>query len=361
MKKIILSGILLTGLIIGCRQMPEQPNNNAIQLNLPAQAFDYSHISTPSGVTEVYYEDGTIINNDKATVGRVLFYDKALSYNNSTACASCHLQQNGFSDISKFSVGFNGQATKRNSMPISNLINNKGVGYFWDTRSPDIEDMVFRPIQDHIEMGFENIAVITEKISNLPYYKNLFKKAYGDENITTDRMRESLGQFLFSIVNINSKFDRGQKNNFNEFTSDEKDGMNLFIENGCSSCHFINKTFSPDGATRERMANIGLDLVDQDPGKNHHYRIPDLRNVALTSPYMHDGRFTTLNQVVTHYGANVQPNAYLSEELKSDKKPKVPSSNYFGESQSNIVNFLRTLTDEYTTTNERFSSPFKSN
>lgn len=359
MKNFIYSGLILSGLLVyGCRQMPEQPDNSKIKLNLPSTPFDYSHVPSPSGTLEVYYEDGTLIDNNKATIGRVLFYDKALSFNNSTACASCHFQENGFSDTKATSVGFDGISTMRNSMPIGNLFNNIGTGYFWDTRSADIEDMVFRPIEDHIEMGFENIALITEKLSNLPYYKELFKKAYGDETITTDRMRESLGQFLFSIVNVNSKFDKGQRTNFSNFSFDEKDGMNLFVENGCSSCHFINSNFSPDGAKREKMANIGLDERDKDIGNNHQYRIPDLRNVAITGPYMHDGRFTSLNQVISHYGAGVKANPYLSEELKTDKKPKVPTSNYFGESQNNIVVFMQTLTDEFTTTNVRFSNPF---
>ncbi|MCC6818641.1 MAG: cytochrome-c peroxidase [Bacteroidia bacterium] len=358
MKKIILSGAILAGLIIGCRQLPTQPDNSIIEPMLPAVAFDYAHINSPYGKLSLYYEDSTLIDSKKATIGRVLFYDKALSHNNSTSCASCHIQANGFADVTAFSVGFNGQPTKRNSLSISNLFDVRKTGYFWDTRESKIEEMVFKPIEDHIEMGFENISLITEKISNLPYYKKLFKDCYGDELITQERMRESLGQFLFSIVNANSKFDRGQKNNFADFTTNEKNGMNLFVENGCSECHFIHTSFSPAGAERDKMANIGLDVSDKDKGKEHQYRIPDLRNVANTAPYMHDGRFTTLNQVVNHYGFNVQPNPYLSEELKN-KKPNIPPSNYAGTNNSDIANFLKTLNDDFTTVNERYSNPFK--
>lgn len=357
MKKIILSGVILTGLIIGCRQMPEQPDNSYVEPQLPAAPYDYAHINSPYGKINVLYEDSTPINNMKATIGRVLFYDKALSYNNSTACASCHHQDKGFADGNQLSVGFKGMLTKRNSMSISNLFTYRNTGYFWDSREAEIEEMVFRPVQDHIEMGFENIVLITEKVNNLPYYKKLFKDCYGDEQITQERLRESLGHFLFSIVNTNSKFDIGLKTNFSNFTDEEKDGMKLYTDNGCQNCHFLHAEFSPVGFAREKMGNIGLDLVDQDPGMNHLFRIPDLRNVVLTSPYMHDGRFTTINQVLTHYGTSIQENPFLSKEL-NEHKPKFPVAYYSGVNVNNLVKFLMTLNDEYTLKDARFSDPF---
>lgn len=358
MNKLFAASIISIGLIISCRQLPEQPDLSKIKLDLPSTPYEYNMISTPFGKKPVFYEDSSLIDNKKATIGRVLFYDKALSFNNSTACASCHFQANGFSDVVAFSAGFDGQATKRNSMPISNLFNNRQAGYFWDIRETKIESMVFAPIEDHIEMGFQNIALITEKIGSLKYYQQLFKDCYGDEKITTDRMRESLGHFLFSIVNTNSKFDIGLKTNFSNFSDIEKDGMELFKTNECDKCHFLSPQFSSEGANREKMANVGLDVVDRDPGKEGEYRIPDLRNVSKTGPYMHDGRFKTLNEVIAHYGFSVQKNPRLAKELK-DKKPEAAQpSNYSGFRQSNIVAFLKTLDDTYSTTDKKFSSPF---
>lgn len=358
MKKIVFS-LSLIAILIGCtRQMPEQPVVGETKLNLPSTPYEYSYVTTDNGQEPVLYEDGSVIDNKKATIGRVLFYDKALSFNNSTACASCHIQEYGFSDVSQFSVGFEGLPTKRNSMPISNLYNTRKVGYFWDTRETKIESMVFAPIQDHIEMGFTRIDVITEKIGNLKYYQKLFKDAYGDETITTDRMRESLGQFLFSIVNKNSKFDKGIKSGFSNFEQNEMRGMELFVELECDKCHFLHEDFSYEGSKRERFANIGLDAQDKDKGKDGQYRIPDLRNISKTAPYMHDGRFKTLSEVINHYGFGVQNNDHLSDELKN-RPPAHNFDSYSGGKKADILAFLRTLDDQSSLHDPKFSSPFE--
>ncbi len=357
MKKLIFSLALIAALIGCTRQMPEQPSIGEIKLNLPSVPFDYSSVNTIQGKIPVLYEDGSIINNKKATIGRVLFYDKALSFNNSTACASCHLQEKGFSDVVQFSAGFEGLPTKRNSMPISNLYMNRKAGYFWDTRESKIESMVFAPIQDHIEMGFSQIDLITEKIGNLKYYQQLFKDAYGDEEITTDRMRESMGQFLFSIVNVNSKFDKGIATGFSNFNIAETNGMELFVELECDKCHFLHEDFSLDGSKREKLANIGLEAENRDKGKDGLYRIPDLRNITKTGPYMHDGRFKTLNEVINHYGFGVQNNTHLSDELKN-RPPAHNFDSYTGGKKNDILAFLRTLEDENSLTDPKFSSPF---
>ncbi len=357
MKKFVFSISLLV-LVIGCtRMLPEQPNVSDIQLNLPETPYEYNYINTPNGKVAVLYEDSSLINNNKATIGRVLFYDKALSFNNSTACASCHIQGNGFSDLNQFSVGFEGKTTKRNSMPISNLFDNRHTGYFWDTRESKIEQMVFAPIQDHIEMGFSQINVITEKLNNLKYYKNLFKTTYGDETISTDRMRECLSQFLYSIVNKNTKFDQGLRTNFSNFSPNETRGMELFKLLECNSCHFLDAKFSPEGAKREKFANVGLDAENIDPGKDGLYRIPDLRNIALTAPYMHDGRFNSLSDVINHYGSGIQKNPNLSDELKEKKTNLIDS--YYGTKRADIIAFLNTLTDQVTTKDAKYSNPFE--
>lgn len=357
MKKIIFSLALIAALIGCTRQMPEQPVIGEVQLNLPSTPYNYSYVSTDKGQVPVLYEDGTLIDNKKATIGRVLFYDKALSFNNSTACASCHFQERGFSDVVQFSAGFEGLPTKRNSMPISNLYNNRKVGYFWDTRESKIESMVFAPIQDHIEMGFSQIDLISEKISNLKYYQQLFKDAYGDDKITTDRMRESMGQFLFSIVNINSKFDKGIESGFSNFDQNEIEGMELFVELECDKCHFLHEDFSLEGSKREKFANIGLEAENRDKGKDGLYRIPDLRNISRTAPYMHDGRFKTLNEVINHYGFGVQNNTHLSDELKN-RPPAHNFDSYTGGKKADILAFLKTLDDESSLTDPKFSSPF---
>jgi cytochrome c peroxidase len=358
MKKLLLSFLLLTGLLLisfNCTKIPLQPDLNNIKLNLPKQAFDYSTLQTITGTKTLRYEDSSIINSKMATIGRVLFYDKALSINNTIACASCHSQKNGFSDNVSFSKGFSGGITSRNSMNISNLFESRKAGYFWDGRESKIENMVFAPIANHIEMGFDRLDLITEKVGNLPYYKPLFRDCYGDENVTDKRMRESLAQFLFSLVSYDSKFDRGLKNH-SIFTSEELDGFYVFIDN-CMSCHHLtddqNLSWYRDTAQYE---NIGLDNVDADEGRNGLYKIPNLRNVSKTAPYMHDGRFKTLTEVINHYRNGIKANKNLSEKFGGDKGPwPIYLSDY---DVDNLLLFLKTLDDNVLLNDSKFSTPF---
>ncbi len=365
MKKLMLSGFLMILLVVisyNCRKIPVQPDLGGVRLYLPVQTYEYNKVNTPSGVKNVFYEDSTIIDNNKATIGRVLFYDKSLSINNSVACASCHSQKNAFSDIVPFSRGFEEKQTLRNSMGISNLIEVASIGYFWDARDTMIEDMVFGPIANHIEMGFERIDLIAEKVGNLPYYRSLFQKCYGNDKITAERMRECLGQFLFSIVSYNSRFDAGLLNNFSDFTSSEKGGMTIFLDE-CSVCHFITDDeaffkgwWGGGGGNTIKFANIGLDEVDADKGRNGLFKVPGLRNISKTAPYMHDGRKETLEEVIDFYSGGIKANPNLSWELGGTNGPRPIW--LAGSARDELIAFLKTLDDNVLTTDKKFSSPF---
>ncbi len=344
-----------------CSKTPAAPDLNSIKLDLPLVAFNYGSSETPKGKTFVPYENGNTVNNDKATIGRVLFYDKALSLHNNVACASCHLQKNAFSDVVDFSDGFNGEKTLRNSMGINNLFEERNIGYFWDIRETKIESMVLKPVANHIEMGFEKAELLPEKINHLPYYKGLFKMAYGDETATKRRIEESLGHFLFSLVSNKSKFDIGAANNFSNFTQEEYSGKNLFISNGCNTCHLVAPNTIPTGYYQQfpfgSMANTGLKKKDNDLGKEGLYKIPRLKNVALTAPYMHDGSIATLEEVIDHYSTGIQDNPKLSTPLRTGSQPR--KFNFTDTEKAKLVAFLKTMTDENLPTDPKFSSPFK--
>jgi cytochrome c peroxidase len=322
------------------------------------------------------------VTDAKAKLGRVLFYDTKLSINSTVACASCHHQAKGFSDGKALSPGFEGRVTTRNSMSIVNpgMIR---AGMFWDRRATTVRDMSLNPVQNHIEMGMEDLKLLEVKLSGQDYYGQLFADAYGSPLITHDKISDAITAFLRSMVSWNSKFDQGQKNNFQSFTSEEKQGMEIFMgkqtttggfstvaTGACNTCH--SAPMFNDGNTVNAyydvdfLANlagggidIGLDLQAKDPGaKNGGFKIPSLRNIELTAPYMHDGRFKTLEEVVDHYNEGVKPSANLSVRLK-DETGKPKKLNLSEADKRALVAFMKTLTDNDFVTNPKYSDPFK--
>ncbi|HEY1046028.1 MAG TPA: cytochrome-c peroxidase, partial [Bacteroidia bacterium] len=195
MKKVIYLALafLTVAISYNCKKSLPAPDPGNVKLYLPEKPYNYAAVREGNSTKFLYYEDGQPVNDDKATLGRVLFYDKALSLNSTIACASCHIQANGFADRTSFSVGFEEKLTLRNSMSICNLTEERNVGYFWDGRRSTIRDLVMDPVANHIEMGFDRIDLIATKINKLPYYADLFKKAYGTTTASEDKIRESMG------------------------------------------------------------------------------------------------------------------------------------------------------------------------
>lgn len=322
---------------------------------------------TTLNLPETPYEYAT--GNAVPTLGRVLFYDKNLSLNNSVSCGSCHIQSLAFSDNLKVSRGFENRLTSRNTLPIQNL----GVGgfqspiaLFWDGRENILETMVMRPIVNHVEMGIPDLEDLSEKLSNVPYYEELFTQAYGTSEITPDRIGQALSFFVQSIRSINTKFDRS-RNGSEHLNALETVGQQLFTDTyDCNSCHQIQ---DPHGyILAGTFANIGLDQeyedggveqVTRQPTDNGKFKIPSLRNVALTAPYMHDGRFETLDEVIDHYSDGIEDNENLDVRLRSgDGSPRV--FNIPEEDKKAIIAFLHTLTDQAMITDPKFSNPFQS-
>jgi cytochrome c peroxidase len=374
-----------------CKKPPESgPGNNLPDdptlpsPALPAQLYDYVNTdkNMPAYIRNYLNANPDVdnmpasnpITNAGATLGRVLFYDKRLSVNNTIACASCHHQDKSFTDGVAFSKGFNGGHTRRNSMSVLNLRYFKAKKMFWDLRAESLETQVLMPITDPIEMGMPSLNALVAKLNSVSYYPGLFKKAFGSEEINTDRMSKALAQFLRSIVSFNSKYDQGLSNNFANFSAQEKAGLLRVQQLNCVECHSDLSTVNPrqnptflvvenSGMNTGNGANNGLELNYTDNGIGEKtgqakdmgtFKMPALRNVELTAPYMHDGRFATLEKVMNHYqnGVKNHPNRGI----------QFPAGGYTfitNDEKAAIIAFLKTLTDRSVTTDVKFSDPFK--
>ncbi len=350
------------------------------------EVFPYASVTLPAHFRSpaVQALDNTPADNpitdDGATLGRVLFYDTTLSANRTISCASCHDQASAFSDPAQFSTGFDGGHTDRNAMPIVDARFYGRGRFFWDERAATLEEQVLQPIQNPVEMGL-TLDELVARVSAQPYYATLFERAFGDSTVTSDRIARALAQFSRALVSYRSRFDRelaaagdvGAR--FPGFTPEEEAGKNLFLgRGGCAGCHLFNGPPRPGPRPNQAVffvdipTNNGLDrTLEGDGGVGEltlrntdlgRFKSPSLRNVALTAPYMHDGRMARLEDVVEHYRRRVQPHPNLDPRLRlPDGTPRnVPMTDA---EAASLVAFLRTLTDEALTTDPWFSDPFQ--
>jgi cytochrome c peroxidase len=323
-------------------------------LNFPSTPFDYENLQLPGHFVSNEYptnftfqfaaieSDNTPADNpttnEGVLLGRVLFYEKKLSANGTIACASCHKQDKGFSDDEVLSLGFQGGTTRRHSMGLTNARFYQTGKFFWDERASSLEEQVLMPFQDEIEMGM-TLEQIVQTVKDQTYSIPLFKDAFGDETINSDRIAKALAQFVRSLVSVNAKYDQGRALvnsplvDFPNFTDEENLGKRLFnarnlVAPSCNSCHlseaFVGPLLAPNGTTTG--TNNGLDASSTDDqgifessGINGHrgkFKVPSLRNVALRAPYMHDGRFSNLEEVIDHYSTGIQNHPTLQPFLR---------------------------------------------
>lgn len=308
-----------------------------------------------------------------ATLGRVLFYDMNLSANGTIACASCHIQSEGFSDQRALSLGFEGGETGRNSMSLLNAAYYDNGHFFWDERADTLEDQVLMPIQDPVEMGM-TLEGLVEAVDGQTYYGPLFEQAFGDDDVTTERISFALAQFVRAMVSTDSRYDEGLEAmgdpvaDFPNFSAEENLGKQLFFSpaGNCAICH-VGDPQGPPAPGQDRnfaifqplMAiNNGLDANPDDEGAgNGTFKSHSLRNIALTGPYMHDGRFDTLLEVVEHYDNGVQGGPATDPRLMPAGQPQ--NLGLTNPEKAAIVAFLETLTDEVIMDDPRFSDPFR--
>lgn len=386
MKKHLLTYLFLTSAVIFFVSMSFDEDSKTLNKNfifsfldesptLPDVPFAYSDISFPShfgnDTIQTGYDgevDTTIldfVNDDKSTLGRVLFYDKKLSALENMSCGTCHKQQFSFAENKDLSQGIS-TLTKRNSLQLNDLGWTHNEGFFWDMSFGDMKNMIGLPLKDPNEVGavIEDIVI---KMNNTDYYPELFEKAYGDFEITEDRIVESIVHFISSMTTFNSKFDQEAEKNFSGFTAQEKEGLQLFSFN-CATCHSEGSIFginNPDLPNSNEIVlefpfifTNGLEANPEDkgvgewaPGMDGLYKVTTMRNIELTAPYMHDGRFETLDEVLDFYSDDV---------VMTNWNFFIPEGgfNFSSSDKAALKAFLLTLTDESFKTEVRWSDPF---
>jgi cytochrome c peroxidase len=370
------------------------------RFTLPATTVDYRPVRGPAaiGLEPSRERDRPSGDGDEAraneltALGRVLFYDPLLSRNRSISCGSCHQQAKAFTDGRARSVGFRGDLTRRSAMSLSNL-GARESGFFWDARVQALEEMVLRPIQDPVEMGLD-LDELERRVAGDADYRPLFRKAFGDEEVSRARIGSALATFVRALVSRGSRYDAAlaaatpSGDGFSTFTPEESRGMRLFFH-ACSACHLRESAirYCPscviqglNDVAAPALTNIGLDLGSQsdDPGlggvtgkaEDHgRFRAPTLRNIELTAPYMHDGRFATLEEVLRFYASRVRPHPGLDPRLEPGGGASWPAPMLAHEQtrlglaltprdQADLIAFLKTLTDRDFVTDPRFADPF---
>ena len=345
---------------------------------LPSTPFDYSLrkafnqtllSNSHSGGYEVEVPEDTtvlpIISDHAATLGRVLFYDQKLSATENISCATCHDNAKSFTENKPFSDGIAG-LTKRNSMALNDLGWTNNLGFSWSMKEESLFEMIKLPLVDENEIGAD-IDELIIKLENTSYYPDLFSKAFGDAEVTESRIIEALRDFIFSINSFKSEFDQASGENFMAFTNNERIGAAIFRED-CATCHVQGKHERFSNTVEETFTsfpeffNNGLPNTEADLGAGEWddrfkflYKIPSLRNVELTSPYMHDGRFETLEEVIEHYSEGVVQTNWTHE---FNTELPVGGKRYNQTEKIQLLAFLTTLTDHTMAHNPKWQDPF---
>ena len=343
--------------------------------------FNYAGQPIPAYITRDNTPPDNPITDAGATLGRVLFYDKNLSSNNTVSCGTCHQQAFAFSDPLIASVGVNG-TTGRHSMRLVNTRFSDEVQYFWDERAASLEEQTTQPIQDHAEMGFSgtmgdpDLDSLLRKLEAVEYYPALFEFAFGDPAITEERMQDAMAQFIRSIQSFDSRFDQGRALAPNDgapfptFTPDENAGKNLFLAPpvfapganriggglGCNPCHLAPEFSIDPGSLHNGVTTSiggGTDFTNT--------KSPTLRDLvdptgALNGPMMHDGSMSTLDQMIDHYNNIPALTPGLDPRLAPGGIPQ--NLNITFAERAQLKAFLMTLTGSNVYTDERWSDPF---
>lgn len=353
--------------IVACKKEPKNP---------PIDAANYAYDPTPYDLnlpTNVGWSSFPIPNENPLTkagvaLGRKLFYDPILSVNNSVSCASCHKQENAFADPNRLSFGAFGQASERHSMPLYNLawaekFNATGQRFFWDGGANDLERQALGPILNPLEMSNPSLGPVLKRLQEHSEYPGLFKRAFNSDSITSVKLAKALAQFERTLISSNSPWDRAERRQRLR-TQSEINGMFIFNTEGkgdCFHCHGNEKTpFFTDFL----FHNNGLDAMPKDSGLGRitgspfdfgKFKTPSLRNLAFTAPYMHDGRFKTLMEVINFYDTGTKNSPNIDPNIA--KHFKEGGLNLSPQEKQDLLNFLLSLSDSSFIQDPRFSMP----
>jgi cytochrome c peroxidase len=302
-----------------------------------------------------YTFDNNPVTKRGFELGRALFYDPVLSRDSSVSCASCHVQAVAFADPQHaLSRGVEEREGTRNAPQIANLAFQKEL--FWDGGITHLDFAPINAITNPLEMD-ETLANVVQKLNDHPQYPAQFEAAFGSDSVHSANMLHALSQFMVMMVSANSRYDQYVRNEGESLTEEELDGMQIFEEK-CSTCHagtlFNDGSYRNNGLDNDFSKDTGRGIiteVDTDQGK---FKVPSLRNVALTKPYMHDGRFKTLEEVLDHYAGGVVASSTLDPLLKNKNQLGIALTE---NEKQKIILFLETLTDREFTVNPLFRAP----
>lgn len=316
--------------------------------------FTPIYFEVPKGFPKPLYDfKNNPLTEEGFQLGRKLFYDPIMSKDSTISCSSCHLQQTGFTHVDHdLSHGIDGKIGTRNSLTLQNLAWSKS--FMWDGGVNHLDVQAIAPITSEVEMN-ETLGNVVTKLNNNKEYQELFYMTFGTKKITGQLTLKAISQFVVSLTTSNSKYDKVIRKE-EKFTEMEQKGYNLFKQN-CASCHkeplFSSNDFKNNGLQIDITLNdFGRMKITQNPKDSLLFKVPTLRNIEFTFPYMHDGRFKTLNEVIKHYNSGIQKSKTLSKELL------IPL-NLSDNQRIELVSFLKTLTDNEFLFNPKYSFPKK--
>lgn len=312
---------------------------------------NFKGFQKPSYFPEPEYRFETnAVTKDGFELGRKLFYDPILSANNTISCGSCHIQTSAFTHHGhKTSHGIFDQFGTRNSPSIANMA--WGKSFMWDGGITDLDLQPIAPITSKVEMG-DTMASVLRKLQNHVQYPGLFKKAFGSDNITTANFLKALSQFMVMCISNNSKYDSVMRQQAT-FTADEAEGYAIFKQK-CNACHkeplFTDESFRSNGLRLNAANDLGRYAITLNESDKNKFKVPSLRNLEYTTPYMHDGRLATLDGVLNHYETGIEPRQNLDSILLQD--PLRAGIRFQPGEKAKLLQFLNTLNDKYFITNK---------
>ena len=364
-KPLLYTTFLILVLFYAC----EKDDEKVIPTPVPPPPISSSPTPVPLNIPTIFAQTlppPLIPSNNPQTVegvalGRKLFYDPILSGNGTQACASCHAPANAFVDTNRFSTGIDFLQGNRNAMPIFNIAWNFTDKYFWDGRALGVEGQAFGPVVNPIEMHNTWVNAVSSLQSH-PTYPSLFNAAFGTTTIDSVLVTKAIAQFERTLISANSKFDRFLLG-LEALTPQEASGFNLFMDQqggDCFHCHgsggnplWTDNMFHNNGLDAT-FTDLGLGAITSNPADNGKFKTPSLRNLVFTPPYMHDGRFQTIDEVIDHYSTGVVMSSTIDPMMEYATQGGVqltPSE------KADLKAFLLSLTDNDFVVNPAFQAP----
>ena len=348
--------ILTACFFLSCSSSDDSTNYVPTPVNLEIPPLFNSLLLPPSVPTD------NPLTLEGIALGRKLFYEPLLSNDGTQSCASCHLAENSFTDPNRFSTGITGEMGTRNAMPIFNLVWNFQNNFLWDGSASSLEDQVNDPIENPIEMN-NNWPNVLATLQATDIYPELFEQAFGSVIITKESIAKAIAQFERTLISGNSRFDQYLLGDNNAVTAQEINGFNVFMDENrgdCFHCHgnefnplWTNNAFHNNGLDSS-FEDLGLGVFTGDPLDYGKFKSPSLRNLAYTAPYMHDGRFATLDEVINHYSEGLVYSNTIDPLMKNiaEGGAQLTTSD-----KADLKAFLLSLSELEFTTNPAFLNP----